>query len=267
MADGAIRLFIVDDNKEICAFLKAWIDKEPDMVCVGTVHDGRAAVKKIVELEPDVVILDLILPQIDGLGVLEHMEKQRVKSKFVILSAFGAENFVEKALDLGAHCFVMKPFEPSILLQRIREAAQGEGTSGGRRQNQSPSWQRQAVIEELIARRLTELGIPAHYKGYRYLKDGISLVIDDVELLGRVTKVLYPVIAKRNRTSPEKVERAMRHAIETAWSRGDVEVLHRTFGYSVDANRGRPTNSSFIAKLADQIRLELRTKESLAHLG
>jgi two-component system response regulator (stage 0 sporulation protein A) len=267
VADSTIRVLVVDDNKEICTFLKAWINKEPDMVCLGVVHDGLTAVKKIVELEPDVVILDLVLPQIDGLGVLEQMEKQRVKSRFVILSAFDGEDFIERALDSGAHCFVMKPFEPASLLQRIREAALGGSTGEEWQQMQASSWQRQAVIEELIASRLTELGIPAHYKGYRYLKDGISLVIDDVELLGRVTKVLYPVIAKRNRTSPEKVERAMRHAIETAWSRGDVEVLHRTFGYSVDANRGRPTNSSFIAKLADQIRLELRTKESLAHLG
>ncbi len=267
MTDDAIRVLIVDDNKEICTFLKAWINKAPDMVCVGTVHDGLTAVKKVVELKPDVVILDLVLPHIDGLAVLEEMERQRITSKFVILTALGGEDLVERALDLGAHCFVTKPFEPSLLLQRIREAVRGDSAGEGGPEIRCSFRQRQAVIEELIARRLTELGVPAHYKGYRYLKDGISLVIEDAELGSRVTKVLYPVIAKRHRTSPEKVERAMRHAIETAWSRGDVEVLHRTFGYSVDANRGRPTNSSFIAKLADQIRLELKTKEDLSQLG
>ena len=264
MVDGATRVLVVEDNREICAFLQAWINDAPDMVCVGTVYDGRTALQQIVELDPDVVSLDVILPQIDGLAVLEEMRKQRLKSRCVILTAFGAEDFMAKALELGADSFVIKPFDPSRLLQRIREAVQGEGMGQGRRERKGPAWQRQAAVEELIARRLTELGVPAHYKGYRYLKDGISLVIDDVELLARVTKVLYPVIAKRHRTSPEKVERAMRHAIETAWSRGDVEVLNRTFGYSVDANRGRPTNSSFIAKLADQIRLELRTKESFS---
>jgi len=256
---------VVDDNKELCSFLKVWIDSESDMVCVGTVHDGRTAVNRMVELQPDVVVMDLVLPRIDGLAVLEEAGRRRIESRFVILSALDTGKLVEKALERGAYCFLVKPFEPSLLLRRIREAVRGASAEAVR--EESLCWQPQAQVEELISRRLTELGVPAHYKGYRYLRDGISLVVYHADLLDRVTKGLYPIIAKRNRTSPEKVERAMRHAIETAWSRGDVEVLHRMFGYSVDANRGRPTNSSFIAKLADHIRLELRTKERFSELG
>ncbi|NMB11526.1 MAG: sporulation transcription factor Spo0A [Firmicutes bacterium] len=265
MEGEATRILIVDDNREFCILLQDWIAKEPDLVCVGTIYDGRTAVKKIPEMNPDIVILDLVLPHLDGLGVLERMRQMGVTSKFLILSAFGADHFVETALKLGADSFVMKPFEPPVLMQRIREIVrQAAITDIGAHQDSLTVQQEKAVVEEMIAHRITEIGIPAHYKGYRYLKDGISMVIDDVELLGQVTKVLYPAIAERNKTSPEKVERAMRHAIETAWSRGDVEVLHRTFGYSVDASRGRPTNSSFIAKLADQIRLELRAKGAIS---
>ncbi|NMB45915.1 MAG: sporulation transcription factor Spo0A [Firmicutes bacterium] len=257
---------LVDDNKEFCALLQDWIAREPDLVCVGIVHDGRTAVRKIPELAPDVVILDLVLPHLDGLGVLEHMKRTGVTSKFLILSAFGADHFLETALRLGADSFVMKPFDPPILMQRIREITDHSGVFKGR-QHMLTAQQKKAIIEDMIAQRITEIGIPAHYKGYQYLKDAIFMVVDNPERLGQVTKVLYPAIAKRNKTSPDKVERAMRHAIETAWSRGDMDVLHRTFGYSVDANRGRPTNSSFIAKIADQIRLELKMKGALSNSG
>lgn len=265
--DGvATRVLLVDDNREFCSLLQEWIAKESDLICIGVIHDGRTAVRKIPELAPDVVILDLVLPHLDGLGVLERMRQIGVTSKFLILSAFGADHFLETALKLGADSFVMKPFEPPVLMQRIREIVRDDSAIGGAHQQDMLSRQQEkAVIEEMIAYRITEIGIPAHYKGYRYLKDAISMVIEDVELLGQVTKGLYPAIAERHNTSPDKVERAMRHAIETAWSRGDMEVLHKTFGYSVDANRGRPTNSSFIAKLADQIRLELKARGTLPH--
>lgn len=263
MENGITRIMLVDDNREFCALLQELIAKEPDFVCVGMVHDGRTALSTIPRLNPDLVILDLVLPHLDGLGVLECMRQKGITSKFLILTAFGTDHFLEKALKLGADCFVMKPFEPSVLIQRIREIAKRKSSESWSERDRLTNHLDKAVIEETIAQRITEIGVPAHYKGYRYLKDAIAMVVDDIGLLDQVTKVLYPTIAERNHTSPEKVERAMRHAIETAWSRGDVEVLHRTFGYSVDANRGRPTNSSFIAKLADEIRLELRTQEAL----
>ena len=267
MESGITRIMLIDDNREFCALLQEWIAKEPDFVCVGVAHDGRTAVNKIPKLNPDLVILDLVLPHLDGLGVLECMRQKGITSKFLILTAFGTDHFLENALKLGADCFVMKPFEPSVLMRRIREIAHRKSGEPWARQVRLTNGLDKAVVEEMIAQRITEIGIPAHYKGYRYLKDAIAMVVDDVGLLDQVTKVLYPAIAQRNHTSPEKAERAMRHAIETAWSRGDVEVLHRTFGYSVDANRGRPTNSSFIAKLADEIRLELRTQEALPDSG
>ena len=263
MENNPTRIMLIDDNREFCALLQELIAQEPDLVCVGMAHDGRTAVNKIPRLNPDLVILDLVLPYLDGLGVLECMRQKGITSKFLILTAFGTDHFLENALKLGADCFVMKPFDQSVLMQRIREVASHKPNELWAQQGRTTHNLGSAAIEEMIAQRITEIGVPAHYKGYRYLKDAIAMVVDDVHLLDQVTKVLYPTIAKRNHTSPEKVERAMRHAIETAWSRGDVDVLHRTFGYSVDANRGRPTNSSFIAKLADEIRLGLRAQEVL----
>lgn len=261
LGSGPTRVMLVDDNREFCDLLQDLIAKEPDLICVGVVHDGRSAVKKIPLLNPDLVILDLVLPHLDGLGVLERMRDAGVASKFLVLSAFGADHFLENARKLGADSFVMKPFDAETLIRRIRDViSKDSGDVPTGHQDTLTLQQEQAIVEKMIAKRLTEIGVPAHYKGYRYLKDAISMVVGNPELLDQVTKALYPSVAERNSTSAGKVERAMRHAIETAWSRGDVDVLHRTFGYSVDASRGRPTNSSFIAKLADQVRLELRVQ-------
>lgn len=246
------RVMVVDDNKEFCRLLQACLEREPGLEFVGAVHDGQTAIKVLPQRQPDLVILDLIMPNLDGLGVLERMKKLGLRSKFIVLSAFGQEEFLHSALELGADYFIMKPFDMQVLLQRIHQLVDEN--------NRRPGWQvRPVAIEERIARQITQLGVPAHYKGYRYLKDAIAMVVENIDLLGQVTKCLYPTIAARHKTSPDKVERAMRHAIETAWSRGNIDVLNETFGYSVDINRGRPTNSSFIAKIADKIRLELKS--------
>lgn len=264
MGSTALRVLIADSNREFCAFLQQRIDQEPDLICVGTVHDGRSALLQIGQLSPDVVILDLVLPHLDGLGVLERAKQAGMSSKFLILTAFGTDDFLERALRLGADCFLMKPVESTVLVKRIRETAGGPKEKVSDRPGDLLVDEVDSIIvERMVAQRITEIGVPAHYKGYRYLKDAIAMVIHDVELLGQVTKVLYPAVAKNHKSSPEKVERAMRHAIETAWSRGDVDVLHRAFGYSVDANRGRPSNSSFVAKIADEIRLELKARRDL----
>ncbi|NLJ86559.1 MAG: sporulation transcription factor Spo0A [Firmicutes bacterium] len=257
MVENPIRVLVVDGDRGFSALLQERIGEEADLLFVGAVHDGRSALVEIVRLNPDIVILDLVLPHLDGLGVLERAKAAGLTSKFVILTAFGSESFVDTASRLGADCFLLKPCDLSVLMQRVRETARDYLSGAGRHVGQDAE---SIAMEGLIAQRMTEIGIPAHYKGYRYLKDAIAMVIKDVSLIGQVTKVLYPTIAENHDSSPARVERAMRHAIETAWSRGDIDVLYKAFGYSVDANRGRPTNSSFIAKIADEIRLEMRAK-------
>ncbi|NMB23970.1 MAG: sporulation transcription factor Spo0A [Firmicutes bacterium] len=270
MGAKAQTVLIVDGNRQFCLLLQQEIQKEPDLVCVGVVHDGRSALREIDRLDPDLVVLDLVLPYLDGLAVLEQAREMDIESKFLVVTAFGTDDFLKRSLRLGADCFLMKPLEWEILIKHIRETIHGGKIAkdedeqiaehSGITENMITDALGNTLVERMIAERITELGVPAHYKGYRYLKDAIAMVIYDVELLGQMTKVLYPTVAKNHQSTSAKVERSMRHAIETAWSRGDMEILHRAFGYSVDANRGRPSNSSFVAKIADDIRLELRAK-------
>lgn len=279
-------VLIADGNKEFCLSLQQQVQAEPDLTCVGVVHDGRSALQEIERLGPDLVILDLVLPYLDGLAVLEQAQAMNLRSKFLVVTALGTDDFLRRSLQLGADCFLMKPLEWEILMKRIRETLDGTfGKTGTKDQSKQGLTRGKSgqiaehpidyfdqsedlvalalgntLVDRMIAKRITELGVPAHYNGYRYLKDAIAMVIYDVELLGQMTKVLYPTVAKNHQSTSVKVERSMRHAIETAWSRGDVEILHQAFGYSVDANRGRPSNSSFIAKIADDIRLKLRAE-------
>jgi len=201
---------------------------------------------------PDVIILDIIMPHLDGLGVLEQVNALGLehRPKIIMLTAFGQESIAQRVVDLGADYYILKPFDLNVLAKRIRQIVKVGGARVAVHEGRS--------LDIEVTGVLHEIGIPAHIKGYLYLREAIILVVQRVELLGGVTKELYPSIAKKFATTPSRVERAIRHAIEVAWSRGNVDLIHKLFGHTVNSDRGKPTNSEFIAMVADKLRMELR---------
>lgn len=255
-----IKLLIADDNKEFCGLVVDFFENEKDIEILGVAHDGLEVLEKIEELEPDLLILDLIMPNLDGLGVLERLLNEQKKPKIVVLSAVGQDKITQKAINLGADYYIVKPFDLNILVERVRQMVENN-TSVQRQLHKkamSSAADKRNNLEIEITNIIHEIGIPAHIKGYFYVREAIYMVINDSELLSAVTKELYPNIADKYNTTPSRVERAIRHAIEVAWTRGCVETLNSLFGYTTTKERGKPTNSEFIAMIADKLRMELK---------
>lgn len=251
---SGIRVGIADDNREFCQLLKDYFATQNDLELTVVAHNGVDAIKAISQNQMDVLLLDIIMPQMDGLGVLEWIKEHQPhnRPKIIIFSAFGQEEITKSAINLGVDYYILKPFDLAILTQRIFEIAKcKEDLISSRR---IPNTDKD--LESQVAQIIQSLKIPSYFKGYSYLKDAILLTINDPNLINEVTKRLYPTIATRYNTTQFRVERAMRFAIETAWNKGDVNVLHELFGYCVDDKKGKPTNASFIAKIADKIRFE-----------
>ncbi len=258
-----INICIADDNRELVNLLNQYIVTQGDMQVVGTAHNGQECLDLIEEKEPDVLILDIIMPHLDGLAVLERIGQMNLEKKpnIIMLTAFGQEDVTKKAVELGAAYFVLKPFDMDILISNIREVS-------GQKQTIKQSSTQQAFIshsrqekspfnlDASITSVIHEIGVPAHIKGYMYLREAITMVYNDIELLGSITKVLYPDIAKKFNTTASRVERAIRHAIEVAWSRGNIDSISSLFGYTVSHSKAKPTNSEFIAMVADKLRIE-----------
>ncbi len=272
--DDKISVLIADDNVEFANTLKNYLEKEDCMEVVGAAKDGLEAIELIKAKEPDVVILDVIMPHLDGLGVLEKVSSLALPKtpSCVMLSAVGQEKITQKAISLGAEYYVVKPFEIDVLIRRIKELKyyypimQEKTTYISAREEKTnyitidPSKKSsECNLEALVTNVIHELGVPAHIKGYQYLREAIMMVVNDIELINEITKQLYPEIAERYKTTPSRVERAIRHAIEVSWSRGRLETTNGIFGYTVSAAKGKPTNSEFIAMVADKLRLELKT--------
>lgn len=222
------------------------------------------ALESVLKEKPDVLILDMIMPYLDGLGVLEKLNSMDFDQmpKTIMLSAVGQESITQKAINLGAEYYVVKPFDLNILAKRIYQLSGHE--MGGIQPNRN-SYTKTIIssdetnrnnLEIDITNIIHEVGVPAHIKGYQYLRHAITMIVEDMDLLSAITKELYPAIAKKNNTTPSRVERAIRHAIEVAWNRGKVETLNSLFGYTVHTDKGKPTNSEFIAIIADKLRLE-----------
>lgn len=252
MADR-INVLIVDDNREFCEILQEYLLEHQEFSVVGVAYNGLEAVKLIQEKEPDVVVLDIIMPHLDGIGVLESLNAMELtaRPKVIILTTLGQEFMTKRTVELGADYYILKPFDLEVLGTRIRQLAKGH----------VKAVQNTIKIKNLdveVTKIIHQMGVPAHIKGYQYLRDAIILVIDDVSLLGAVTKELYPMIAEKYQTTPSRVERAIRHAIELAWDRGNVEMMNRFFGYTINVERGKPTNSEFIAMIADKLRIQTK---------
>lgn len=252
MIRKAIKVLIADDNKDFCELLKEFVNQQDDFELVGIANNGLEALEIINSQAPDVIVLDIIMPHLDGIGVLEKISTASVanKPKVIILTAFGQESITSRAVELGADYYILKPFDFAVLATRIRQLADGVQVA----QYISPSKPRN--LDVAVTNIIHEMGVPAHIKGYHYLREAILCVINDVGLLGAVTKELYPTIAQKYQTTPSRVERAIRHAIELAWDRGNIEMMTKFFGYTINLERGKPTNSEFIAMVADKLRIE-----------
>lgn len=257
-------MIIADDNKDFCSILNDYLATQDDVEVVGIAKDGLEALELVTKKSPDVLVLDIIMPHLDGLGVLEKLHTIDLEKfpKVIVLSAVGQDKITQRAINLGADYYVVKPFDFEIFMKRIRQVT---GTTPAiierRKQIEIPSSLINSAnshksLEAKITNIIHEIGVPAHIKGYLYLREAITMVVDNVELLSAVTKELYPNIAKRFNTTPSRVERAIRHAIEVAWSRGKVDTINNLFGYTVNTDKGKPTNSEFIAMVADKLRLE-----------
>lgn len=254
---NSIKVCVVDDNRELVSLLEEYISSQNDMEVVGVAHNGQECLEMLDEVEPDVIVLDIIMPHLDGLAVLERIRERKVIPNVIMLTAFGQEDVTKKAVDLGASYFILKPFDMENLVSHIRQVS-GKSSPIFRKSSttRSAAESKPRNLEANITSIIHEIGVPAHIKGYLYLREAISMVYKDIELLGSITKVLYPDIAKKFNTTASRVERAIRHAIEVAWSRGNIDSISSLFGYTVSMSKAKPTNSEFIAMVADKLRLE-----------
>ena len=257
-----LNVAIADDNERMVDLLSTLVKGDKELELVGQAADGQEIYKIIKEKEPDVVLLDIIMPKMDGITVMEKLNEDpsvRKRPAFIIISAVGQERIIEDAFRLGACYYIMKPFDNDMVLNRIKQfrkfgkgiRRENRGTGNLGRAGEISEKNLQIDVTDIIH----EIGVPAHIKGYQYLRTAILSVVNDVEMLEGVTKILYPDIAKKYRTTPNSVERAIRHAIEVAWGRGDMDAIEEIFGYTIKEGRGKPTNSEFIALISDRLRL------------
>ncbi|MEH7017104.1 sporulation transcription factor Spo0A [Bacillus sp. JJ63] len=242
--------------------LESYVAAQDDMEVIGVAYNGQECLNLLKERQPDVLVLDIIMPHLDGLAVLEkmrHIDRSK-QPNVIMLTAFGQEDVTKKAVDLGASYFILKPFDMENLTSHIRQVSGKSSTTIKRPfsafRSVTTSDGKPKNLDASITSIIHEIGVPAHIKGYMYLREAISMVYNDIELLGSITKVLYPDIAKKYNTTASRVERAIRHAIEVAWSRGNIESISSLFGYTVSMSKAKPTNSEFIAMVADKLRLE-----------
>ncbi len=257
----ALKVLIADDNREFCELLNETISNEDGLEVAGVANHGMEVLEFLAHQSVDVVVLDIIMPHLDGIGVLERLRQMDLSRppKVIILTAFGQETMTQKALELGADYYILKPFNLKVLAARVKQL--GSDLSVQPKPTVTPGKLQVLPVKHLdveVTNVIHEIGIPAHIKGYLYLREAILMVVNRVDLLSGVTKELYPAVAAKYKTTPSRVERAIRHAIEVAWARGNVDVINGIFGHTVNRDRGKPTNSEFIAMVADKLRMQIR---------
>ena len=278
-----ITILISDDNPDFANTLTGYIEEDEEFEIIAIARDGKEAVEMILNTEPDVVLLDVIMPHLDGIGVLEKINAAQMKKHplCIMLSAVGQDKITQRALELGAEYYAIKPFDIKVLLNRIKEIRLYKQQPQFKNSNInnyninnnmnnytsreikapyieiSPEKKKnQENLEALVTNVIHEVGVPAHIKGYQYLREAIMMVVNNIDIINQITKQLYPDIANKYHTTPSRVERAIRHAIEVAWGRGQAEVVENIFGYIISAAKGKPTNSEFIAMISDKLRLK-----------
>ena len=251
------KVVIADTGEEFCSLLKDMLENEGDFTVTGCTGDGNEAVELVLRTKPDVLLTDVILSGLDGLGVLEKLSAlpEEDRPAVIMISGFSSEHTLAAASAYGASYFMQKPCDIPALFSRMRLIT--GSTKAAPRPVLRASYQEQS-LENMVTDVIHEIGVPAHIKGYHYLREAIIMVVNDIDLINAVTKALYPAVAKKFSSTPSRVERAIRHAIEVAWDRGDLETLQKYFGYTVSNIKGKPTNSEFIAMIADRLRLRRR---------
>lgn len=255
----ATKVLVVDDNAQMRNLIKDCLEMTDNIHVVGMASNGKEALDMVKRFQPDIMMLDLIMPDLDGMGVLERLGTLGVKRpRVMVLSAMGHENVVQDAMRLGAEYYMVKPSEVEAICKRVREMSVDRSKIDKVKLPNAPApvhAAAQSLDEEITSIFLT-IGIPAHIKGYHFLREAVKMVINDNDLINSITKELYPGVAKRFNTSASKVERAIRHAIEVAWNRGRIDYINNIFGYNVFTKQDKPTNGEFIALIADKLLLE-----------
>ncbi len=259
-----LNVAIADDNERILELLEEIVNSDSGLHVVGKANNGEDICHIIKEKKPDVVLLDLIMPKMDGISVMECINADKTIQKrpeFIVVTAVGQERITEDAFRKGAHYYIMKPFHNEMIIRRIKSAKSlWKPELPVREEAEEMKTVQKESLESYVTNMLHEIGIPAHIKGYHYLRDSILMAVEDMDVLNAITKVLYPTVAKKHQTTASRVERAIRHAIEVAWSRGKLDILDELFGYTVSNGKGKPTNSEFIALIADTIRLKYKRR-------
>lgn len=264
-----IEVLLADDNREFTNMLAEYFSEQGDMNVTGIAFNGEEVIRIVEESQqvPDVIILDIIMPHLDGLGVLEKLREMNLnpQPKVIMLTAFGQENITQRAVQLGASYYILKPFDLEVLANRVRQLVGATALTSSSTSLSSSSKPTSNVVsiakggknlDANITSIIHEIGVPAHIKGYQYLREAITMVYNNIEILGAITKTLYPAIAEKFKTTPSRVERAIRHAIEVAWTRGNIDSISYLFGYTINISKSKPTNSEFIAMVADKLRIE-----------
>ncbi|MCI8318366.1 MAG: sporulation transcription factor Spo0A [Lachnospiraceae bacterium] len=261
-----LNIAIADDNERMVQLLDQIVSSDEELQVVGKAGNGEDLIEIIREKKPDVVLLDIIMPKLDGLTVMDRVNQDSNlrKPAFIVISAVSQEKMTEDAFELGADYYILKPFDNETVVNRIKRVRTRQLRNASKTKKISAYESQKAYMEHNLETDVTniihEVGVPAHIKGYQYLRDAIIMSVNDMEMLNSITKILYPTIAKRHQTTPSRVERAIRHAIEVAWSRGKMDTIEELFGYTVSGGKGKPTNSEFIALIADKIRLEYKNR-------
>ena len=254
--ERAMTVFIADNTEEFTASLTAALQRSEGFQVVGSASDGEQAIREIRERRPDILVLDLMLSKLDGFSVLKAIASMERKPITLATSAFVSDFVSAAAVNLGVRYLMLKPCDIQSLVDRMQEIRGGEIL-----RLQPKRAQDKHSIETMVTGIIHEIGVPAHIKGYQYLREAIIIAVNDMDVINAITKVLYPQVAKTFQTTPSRVERAIRHAIEVACDRGDLDTLQRFFGYTVSNTKGKPTNSEFIALIADKLQLQLKSSE------
>ena len=249
-------VIIADNTEEFCANLSAALQHAGGFQILGTATDGEQAVRLVSERKPDVLVLDMMLSKRDGISVLKALSGLDKRPVTLATSGFVTDYVASAAANLGVRYLMLKPCDTAALVERLEEIRGGEN-----RRKALPRRSDKSSIETMVTGIIHEIGVPAHIKGYQYLREAIIIAVNDMDVINAITKVLYPQVAKTFQTTPSRVERAIRHAIEVAWDRGDLDTLQRFFGYTVSNTKGKPTNSEFIALIADKLQLQLKSSE------
>ena len=253
--DNQTTVIIADNTEDFCNQLSAALKRADGFQVLATANDGEQAIRLVTERKPDVLVLDLMLAKQDGLSVLKAISSMDRRPVTLATSRFVTDYVASAAANLGVRYLMLKPCDMTALVERLQEIRSESN------HRTAPAKRGSTSIESLVTGIIHEIGVPAHIKGYQYLREAIIIAVEDMDVINAITKVLYPQVAKTFQTTPSRVERAIRHAIEVAWDRGDLDTLQRFFGYTVSNTKGKPTNSEFIALIADKLQLQLKSAE------